>query len=41
LFETASKPGALREGLRVFRNIAKWHDFDVLAAVCSFCERQT
>jgi DNA polymerase epsilon subunit 1 len=41
LFETTSKPGALREGLRVFRNVARWHEFDVLASVVHFCESQT
>lgn len=41
LFETTSKPGALREGLRVFRNVARWHEFDVLASVVNFCESQT
>jgi hypothetical protein len=39
LFETTSKPGALRDGLRVFRNVARWHEFDVLASVVHFCER--
>ena len=41
LFETTSKPGALRDGLRVFRNVARWHEFDVLASVVHFCENQT
>ncbi|WP_214675835.1 hypothetical protein, partial [Escherichia coli] len=38
LFDTTSKPGELKEGLRVFRNVAKWHEFDVLADVVQFAE---